>query len=93
MAATVIPRLPLCPTPGAATYNNQLEVKYSHGSNNSTINEGNSMQYWFEKIKLIISCEQLEKLLIDSANGDAFGDLIEHMLRPLPWCSFICDIK
>jgi hypothetical protein len=42
MAATVILRLPLCPTPGAAAYNNQLEVKYSHGGN-STINEGNSM--------------------------------------------------
>ncbi len=42
---------------------------------------------------MIISCEQLDKLLIESANGDAFGDLVEHMLRPLSWCSFICDIK
>jgi hypothetical protein len=103
MAATVIPQLPLCPTPGAAAYNNQLEVKYSNGGNR-TINEGNSMYYWFEKIKLIKSCEQLDKLLIESANGviiiimnimcfDAFGDLIEHILRPLSWCSFICDIQ
>ena len=61
--------------------------------------------YWFEKIKLIMSCEQLEVChVIESVNGviiiimnimcfDAFVDLIEYMLEPLSRCSFICDIK
>jgi hypothetical protein len=95
MAATVIPRLLLCPTPGTAAYNNQLQVKYG---------ERYVILLWENQIDNICFSTGQVCYMIVYVNGviiiimnimcfDAFGALIEYMLKLLSWCSFIFDIK